>query len=88
MLTLFQDLKEFIVDSLGEGWEEDRNSKSPCGIIYCRTRDGTEELAASVRKMGIRSGALTQSLFCYLESNQYLLSFVPSNNSLVSALDP
>ena len=60
MLTLFQDLKEFIVDSLGEGWEEDRNSKSPCGIIYCRTRDGTEELAASVRKMGIRSGALTQ----------------------------
>ena len=69
MLTLFQDLKEFIVDSLGEGWEEDRNSKSPCGIIYCRTRDGTEELAASVRKMGIRSGALSQFFYvCFLST--------------------
>ena len=37
----------------GEGWEEDRNSKSNCGIIYCRTRDGTEEIASAVRKMGI-----------------------------------
>merc|ERR1712029_398178 len=49
----YADLQDFIVDCLGEGWEEDRDSKSNCGIIYCRTRDGTEELAAAVRRMGI-----------------------------------
>ena len=43
-----------MIGAMGEGWEENRDSKSNCGIIYCRTRDGTEELAAQVRKMGIR----------------------------------
>ena len=49
----YEDLKDFIVDALGEGWEENRNADSNCGIIYCRTRDGTEEIARQVRKMGI-----------------------------------
>ena len=35
------------------GWEENRNSKSAAGIIYCRTRDGTEEIAAQMRKCGL-----------------------------------
>ena len=49
----YEDMRGFIVESLGEGWEENRDSSSNCGIIYCRTRDGTEEIATHIRKLGI-----------------------------------
>ena len=58
----FEDLKDFIVDSLGEGWEENRNSKSPAGIVYCRTRDGTEEIAFQMRKHGLTCKAYHAAL--------------------------
>ena len=35
----FEDVKDFALASLGEGWEENRDRNSGAGIIYCRTRD-------------------------------------------------
>ncbi|KAG7174421.1 ATP-dependent DNA helicase Q5-like [Homarus americanus] len=53
----FEELKTFVVASLGDGWEEGRTAKSGCGIIYCRTRAATAELAAQLSKKGIPTKA-------------------------------
>ncbi|KAK4304898.1 hypothetical protein Pmani_023165 [Petrolisthes manimaculis] len=58
----FDELRDFVVEALGDGWEQNRTEKSGCGIIYCRTRDGTNELASQLSRKGIPTKAYNAGL--------------------------
>ena len=53
----FDDLKDFIESAIGDDLDGQRTTRSGCGIIYARTRDGTEEVAYQMDKRGIPSKA-------------------------------
>ncbi|KAK8736306.1 hypothetical protein OTU49_004934 [Cherax quadricarinatus] len=53
----FEELKDFVNKSLGSDWDKNRTENSGCGIIYCRTRDATTELANQLSKKGIPTKA-------------------------------
>ncbi|KAG0724792.1 ATP-dependent DNA helicase Q5 [Chionoecetes opilio] len=53
----FEELRDLVVKALGEDLEEGRTAKSGCGIIYCRTRAGTVEVAQQLSSQGITTKA-------------------------------
>ncbi|QQP42351.1 Uncharacterized protein FKW44_016978 [Caligus rogercresseyi] len=49
----FEDLKDFLIDSLGKDWKSKPGKNSPCAIVYCRTRDSTLTIAEQLSKRGL-----------------------------------
>ncbi|KDR23331.1 hypothetical protein L798_05292, partial [Zootermopsis nevadensis] len=55
MANPFEDLKDFIHDQLSDDPEVEKQRNRGCGIIYCRTRDATEEVARYLTLKGVRT---------------------------------
>jgi len=57
MVNPFEDLKDFINDHLHDDPQGDKPRNRSCGIIYCRTREATEEVATYLTRKGVQTVA-------------------------------
>lgn len=57
MANPFEDLKDFISDHLRDDHQVDKPGNKSCGIIYCRTREATEEVATYLTRKGVQTVA-------------------------------
>lgn len=49
----FENLKNFAMRALGEGWEDEDPKRRGSGIVYCRTRDACEEVSMKLSSLGL-----------------------------------
>ncbi|XP_077509808.1 ATP-dependent DNA helicase Q5-like [Amblyomma americanum] len=49
----FENLKNFALRALGEGWDEEDAKRRGSGIVYCRTRDACEEVSMKLSSLGL-----------------------------------
>lgn len=49
----FENLKNFALRALGEGWEDEDPKRRGSGIVYCRTRDACEEVSMKLSSLGL-----------------------------------